>query len=95
MFVARNCTVTDPNNYITRANINYPTTKEEIEDKLIDILGGHFEVGENQDGTRWIDYLQDYERVSTQAIQFGVNLINLETVIKTEDVATRIVPLRC
>lgn len=37
-FIPRNCTVTDPNNYITRANINYPTTKDEMNDKLIDIL---------------------------------------------------------
>ena len=66
-----------------------------MEDKLIDILGGHFETGENQDSTRWIDYLQDYTRVSTQFIQFGVNLLDIEKVIKTEDVATRIIPLRC
>ena len=91
----RHCTVVDNNNYITRANINYPSTKKEMEDKLIDILGGHFETGANEDGSRYIDYLQNYERISSQFIQFGVNLIDITQHIKTEDVATRIIALRC
>lgn len=93
-FTARNCTVTDPNNYITRANINYPTTKNEMDDKLINILGGHFETGELEDETgRYIDYLANYERKATQVIEFGKNLLDITQCIKTEDVATRIIPL--
>ena len=91
-FTARNCTVTDPNNYITRANINYPTSKAEMDDKLINILGGHFETGEDENG-RYIDYLADYERKATQMIEFGKNLLDITQCIKTEDVATRIIPL--
>ena len=37
-FTPRNCTVTDPNDYITRANINYPTSKAEMDEKLINNL---------------------------------------------------------
>lgn len=92
-FVPRNCTVVDPNDYITRANINYPTTKEEMNGKLIDILGGHFETGPNEDGTRWIDYLAEYEKTSSQLIQFGENLLDITQHISSEEVATRIVPL--
>ena len=92
-FVPRNCTVVDSNDYITRGNINYPTTKAEMDDKLIDILGGHFETGPNEDGSRWIDYLQDYTRVASQQIQFGVNLLDLKEVIKTDGVATRVIAL--
>lgn len=93
-FTARNCTVTDPNNYITRANINYPTSKAEMDDKLINILGGHFETGELEDENgRYIDYLADYERKATQVIEFGKNLLDITQCIKTEDVATRIIPL--
>ena len=94
-FTARRCTVTDPNNYITRANINYPTTKTEMDDKLINILGGHFETGANEDGTRFIDYLAEYENTSTQTIEFGKNALDITQYIKTEDVVTRLVPLRC
>lgn len=91
-FFARNCSVTDSNNYITRANINYPKTKAEMDDKLINILGGHFETGEDENG-RYIDYLAKYERKATQVIEFGKNLLDITQCIKTEDVATRIIPL--
>lgn len=94
-FTARRCTVTDPNNYITRANINYPTTKTEMDDKLINILGGHFETGANEDGTRFIDYLAEYENTSTQTIEFSKNALDITQYIKTEDVVTRLIPLRC
>lgn len=91
-FTPRRCTVTDSNDYITRANINYPTTREEMSDKLLDILGGHFETGE-QNGTRFIDYLAEYENTSTQTIEFGKNLLDISQFITAEDVATRVVPL--
>lgn len=91
-FTSRRCTVTDPNDYITRANINYPSTKEEMNEKLLNILGGHFETGE-ENGSRYIDYLAEYENVSSQVIEFGKNLLDITQYIKTEDVATRIIPL--
>ena len=91
-FNPRNCTVTDTNNYITRANINYPTTKSEIDDKLINLLGGHFETGQDENG-RYIDYLASYDRKSSQTIEFAKNLLDITQCIKSEDVATRIIPL--
>lgn len=92
-FYPRRCTVTDPNNYITRANINYPSTKEEMGEKLLDILGGHFESGQLENGGRYIDYLSEYEKISSQTIEFEKNLLDIKQFIKTEDVATRIIPL--
>lgn len=93
-FTPRNCTVIDSNDYITRANINYPSSKDEMEDKLIDILGGHFETGELEDGSgRYIDYLANYDRNATQTIEFAKNLLDITQCIKTEDVVTRIIPL--
>ena len=93
-FIPRKCTVMDLNDYITRSNINYPTTKSEMDDKLINILGGHFETGEQEDGSRYIDYLASYDRKASQIIEFGKNLLDITQCIKTEDVATRIIPLR-
>lgn len=92
-FIPRNCIVRDTNDYITRSNINYPTTKTEMDDKLINILGGHFETGEDENG-RYIDYFANFDRKASQTIEFGKNLLDITQCIKTEDVATRIVPLR-
>lgn len=92
-FKVRRCTVTDPNDYIIRGNINYPSTRDEINNKLVDILGGHFETGANEDGTRYVDYLSEYEKISRQKIEFGKNMLDITQYIKTEDVATRIIPL--
>lgn len=92
-FIPRRCTVVDPNGYITRANTNYPSTKSEMNEKLLNILGGHFETGANEDGTRWIDYLAEYENISSQIIEFGKNELDLSQFISSEDVKTRIVPL--
>ena len=91
-FTPRRCTVVDNNNYITRANINYPSTREEMNEKLLDILGGHFETVE-ANGTRYIDYLSQYENTSSQVIEFGKNLLDITQFITSEDVATRIIPL--
>ena len=93
-FIPRRCTVTDQNDYITRANINYPSSKNEMDNKLIDILGGHFETGLNENGSRYIDYLANYENISNQTIEFGKNELDITQFIKTEDIATRIIPLR-
>lgn len=89
-FTPRNC---DFNSNVVRANINYPTTKEEIDNKLINLIGGHFEV-EESNNVRYIDYKQNYLNNATQYIEFGKNLLNITQFIKTDDVATRIIPLR-
>lgn len=85
-------TVTDPNDYITRANSNYPKTLDEIKEKLVDILGGYLWTREEEDGI-YIDYLADFEEMNTQHVKFGENLLDLEEVIKGQDIATVIIPL--
>ena len=40
-------TVTDPNNYITRANSNYPNTRDELMDKLIDFVNNDLYAGDD------------------------------------------------
>ncbi len=99
-FIARKCTVKDANNNITRANENYPTTKEEMNNKLIDLLGGHFEteeIDEVIDGKIiekiYIDYLADYDKYNKQSIVFRKNLIDFTKCITAQDVKTVIIPL--
>lgn len=91
-FVARKCTVIDSNDYIVRSNENYPTTKDEMEDKLIDLLGGHFEF-EEIDNKTYIDYLLEYDKYNTQSIVFDNNLLDISQYITAENVVTRLIPL--
>ena len=89
-----NCTVTDPNNYITRANSGYPTVLSEISEKLIGILGGFLMPRyDAANDINYIDYLADSGGVGAQTIRFAENLLDLATNVNAEDVFTVIVPL--
>ena len=85
-------TVTDPNDYITRASAQYPTTWGEINEKLIDKLGGFLWVRHESDGI-YIDYLADFDILSSQTIEFGKNLLDINKITKGENIATAIIPL--
>lgn len=91
-FTLGNVTVTDPNDYIVRSDIDYTTTWEVIEKKLIDLLGG-FIVVRHEDGVNYIDYLEDINLLAPQTIKFGKNLLGLKRIRKGEDIATVIIPL--
>lgn len=85
-------TVHDPNNYIVRADSSYMNTWDSINKKLIDSFGGYLWVRHEPDGN-YIDYLLDFETISSQTIEFGKNLLDLSRVTKGEDIATAIIPL--
>ena len=84
-------TVEDPNNYITREGSNTPKTWDEINDKLIKLLGGYISIRYEDDGN-YLDYLADYSDTSTQKIAFAVNLLDLEQLTKGDSLATCIIP---
>lgn len=84
-------TVQDNNDYIIRANSNTPKTWEEIEDKLIKLLGGFICIRYEEDGN-YIDYIEDFTDVSTQDIKFSINLLDLEENVSVDDFATCIIP---
>lgn len=91
-FKIGNVTVTDPNNYINRSDTEYSTTLELIQTMLLDTLGGYIYFRHEADGV-YIDYLADFEKISTQSIEYGLNLLDLNKSNKGEDVATAILPL--
>ena len=91
-FAVGNVTVTDPNDYIVRSNIDYVITWEEINKKLLNILGGFLQV-RFEDGTAYLDYLQDFSTLSTQTVEFGKNLLDLKKIRKGEGIATALIPL--
>lgn len=91
-FTLGRVTVTDPNDYIIRSDIDYVSTWEVISKKLLDLLGGYIII-RHEDGTNYLDYLAEINLLSPQTIQFGKNLLDLKRIRKGEDIATVIIPL--
>ena len=91
-FTIGNVTVTDPNDYIVRSDIDYVNTWEVITKKLVDMLGGFLQV-RHVDGVNYLDYLSESTLLAPQKITFGKNLLDLKRTRKGEDIATAIIPL--
>ena len=91
-FVLGNVTVTDANNYIVRSNIDYTDTWTELQNKLVDLLGGYIVV-RHEGNINYIDYVQDITLLSQQAITFGKNLLDLKRIRKGSEIATAVIPL--
>lgn len=85
-------TVTDTNDYIHYSDTTYLNTWETLQKKLIDTHGGFMWVRHEADGN-YIDYVQDFNTLSTQSIKFGQNLIDLKRKSKGEDIITAVIPL--
>ena len=91
-FTLGTVTVTDPNDYIVRSDIDYVNTWEVIEKKLLELLGGYIIV-RHEEGVNYLDYLKEINLLAPQSIKFGKNLLDLKRVRKGEDIATVIIPL--
>lgn len=84
-------TVRDSNDSLYRYT-NRETTLACINDKLIKRLGGHLRK-RTENGTRYLDYLEDYPNTNTQIIKFGKNLLDFSKNFDMSDLCTVIVPL--
>ena len=82
----------DSFNYINSSNDKYPTTINEISEKLLNNLGGYL-VTRHEDGIRYIDYLKEWTNANTQILDFGVNLTDYSQTEDSSEIATFIVPL--
>lgn len=71
---------------------NYRESFSSIQSDLIDSFGGYLRV-RNENGIRYIDYLKSYDSTSTQTIEFGQNLIELENKRSGEDLFTVLLPI--
>lgn len=91
------CTVTDANDYIARSNSAYETALSNMNSRLIDdSTGGYLHITHGDDGTDpvpTLNYLADFERVSTQTIEFGKNLRDFVKKSSGQEMATAIIPL--
>lgn len=91
-FTVGRVTVSDENQYINRSNMYYSVTSDCLNEKLLETHGGYLRTRE-ENGVAYIDYLADYDSISTQVIRFGINLLDLTNYISAEDVFTVLVPL--
>lgn len=88
-----NVTVTDPNNYITRADSNYPSTFEVLSKKLAgSALGGYMVMRYEADGN-YLDYLSTFVGTNAQEITFGENLLDLVQESTAADLYTAVLPI--
>lgn len=86
-------TVTDPNNYITRSNIDYASTWETLKGKLFDSsLGGYLCIRYEADGN-YIDYLSEFTETNSQRIEFGENLLDLKSETESSEAYSAVIPL--
>lgn len=92
-FKLGNVTVTDPNNYLSRSDSNYPSTWEVLKSKLFDsALGGFLCIRYEADGN-YIDYLSEFELTNTQEIVFGENLLDLKTDSDATTTYSAVIPI--
>ena len=77
---------------IVRESSQYPTTLDELEDKLIENYGGYV-IPRYENNSIYLDYKATSGGDNGQVIQFGKNLLELEKFINAADVKTVIIPL--
>lgn len=71
---------------------NWNTTYDYIETCLISYCGGYLMVRQ-ENGTNYIDWVNDYTNTATQEIVFGENLLDLTDESTAEDIFTVLIPL--
>lgn len=88
-------TVVDPNDYIHRSSIDYLSSWEIIESRLIKLLGGYLRL-RHESGGMYLDYLagtQEDLPTALQVIEYGENLTDLTDEISAEETYTACIPL--
>lgn len=85
-------TVTDPNNYISRASSEYNTTMDTIRNKLEDLLGGYL-LADYSGDTTILHYYADLPLTNTQVVEYGENLLDLISELDNTDTYTAILPI--
>lgn len=90
-FTLGTVTVTDPNNYIVRADNEYSKSLDVITTKLVNMLGGYIVIRRVGD-INYIDYLDDSEHISDQVIALGDNMLDMNKTHKGSVICTAIIP---
>jgi hypothetical protein len=81
----------DKNNYIYRSSEQFPSIGSELEDKILDSLGGYLTLTYPED-IPTLNLYADVHQANTQIIDFGVNLIDFTKTTGTNEQYTAIRP---
>ena len=81
----------EKNNYIYRSSEQFPSVGSELEDKILDSLGGYLTLT-YPDDIPTLNLYADVHEANTQMIDFGVNLIDFTKTTGTSDQYTAIRP---
>lgn len=82
--------ILDKNNYIYRSSEQRPTTASEIEDKILNSVGGYLFVRYQED-LNLLDLYADVHDVNTQIIDYGVNMLDFTKTTTAESQYTAVV----
>ena len=85
-------TVTDPNNYISRASSDYLTTMEAVKKKLENLMGGYL-VADYSGDTTVLHYYEDLPLTNIQEVEFATNLLDLDVELDATETYTAILPV--
>lgn len=80
--------VLDENNYVYRSSTQFPTTSDEISNKILDSGGYIFERYEGD--TNILDFYADAHEANTQILDFGVNITDFTQERSVEDQYTAV-----
>lgn len=80
----------DKNNYIYRSSEQRPTTASEIDDKILNSVGGYLFVRYQED-LNILDLYADVHDVNTQIIDYGVNILDFTKTTTAENQYTAVV----
>ncbi|WP_102266960.1 phage tail protein [Massilicoli timonensis] len=85
-------TVSNSTDNVYQIDNDYSNTLSVIQDKLVNRLGGYLRV-RMLNGVRYLDYLESYDSLSNQTIEFQKNILDLSNHISSENVITALIPL--
>lgn len=86
-------TVVDNNDYIVRSSENMMNSWNALKEKCFNsALGGHVRIRYEEDGD-YIDWLADYDTVSSQSIEFAKNMISISAEADATETYTAIRPI--
>lgn len=81
----------DKNNYIYRSSKDFPTVGDEIEDQILDSLGGYLTLT-YPNGVPTLNLYADVQEANTQIIDFGINLVDFTKTTRTDSQYTAVRP---
>lgn len=86
-------THSDPDMMLYIERTDYSNTLTELQEALIDNIGGYLVTRYADDGRVYIDYVEEVTKRSSQELVFAKNLLDLEDYIDATAVFTTIIPL--